>query len=46
MKRNSINRRSHGFTLIEVLVGILVFALGMMALRVVFSFQTTWKVPR
>src|SRR5210317_247760 len=32
MKRNSIHRKSHGFTLIEVLIGILVFALGMMAL--------------
>jgi type IV pilus modification protein PilV len=32
MKRNSNNRASRGFTLIEVLVGILVFALGMMAL--------------
>lgn len=32
MKRISIHRKSHGFTLIEVLVGILVFALGMMAL--------------
>ena len=29
MKRNSNNRASRGFTLIEVLVGILVFALGM-----------------